>query len=154
MINTVKRGRDYTQTLGLLEKPRLIPKYFATGQHAPVFSTRAKPMAVTETTENTYRILFHNQGQIYEVYARNIYQSDLYGFVEVEDYVFGNRSKMLIDPAEDRLRSEFEGVQRSYIPMHAIVRIDEVEKEGVAKITTDSGEKVTPFPMPLPKDKS
>ena len=86
-------------------------------------------MAVTETTENTYRILFHNQGQIYEVYARNIYQSDLYGFVEVEDYVFGNRSKMLIDPAEDRLRSEFEGVQRSYIPMHAIVRIDEVEKE-------------------------
>ena len=111
-------------------------------------------MAVTETTENTYRILFHNQGQIYEVYARNIYQSDLHGFVEVEDYVFGNRSKMLIDPAEDRLRSEFEGVQRSYIPMHAIVRIDEVEKEGVAKITTDSGEKVTPFPMPLPKDKS
>ena len=47
--------------------------------------------------------------------------------------MFGNRSKMLIDPAEDRLRSEFEGVQRSYIPMHAIVRIDEVEKEGVAK---------------------
>ena len=111
-------------------------------------------MAVTKTTENTYRILFHNQGQIYEVYARNIYQSDLYGFVEVEDYVFGNRSKMLIDPAEDRLRSEFEGVQRSYIPMHAIVRIDEVEKEGVATITTDSGETVTPFPMPLPKDKS
>jgi hypothetical protein len=111
-------------------------------------------MAVTETTENTYRILFHNQGQIYEVYARNIYQSDLYGFVDVEDYVFGNHSKMLIDPAEDRLRSEFEGVQRSYIPMHAIVRIDEVEKEGVAKITTGSGEKVTPFPMPLPKDKS
>ena len=61
--------------------------------------------------------------------------------------------RMLIDPAEDRLRSEFEGVQRSYIPMHAIVRIDEVEKEGVAKITTGSGEKVTPFPMPMPKDK-
>jgi len=37
--------------------------------------------------------------------------------------------------------------------MHAIVRIDEVEKEGVAKITTGSGEKVTPFPMPMPKDK-
>ena len=73
-------------------------------------------MAAKEMTENTYRILFHNQGQIYEVYARSIYQSDLYGFVEVEDYVFGNHSQMLIDPAEDRLRSEFEGVQRSYIP--------------------------------------
>ena len=111
-------------------------------------------MAAKEMTESTYRILFHNQGQIYEVYARSIYQSDLYGFVEVEDYVFGNHSKMLIDPAEDRLRSEFEGVQRSYIPMHAIVRIDEVEKEGTAKITNSSGDKVTPFPLPMPKDKS
>ena len=59
---------------------------------------------------------------------------------------------MLIDPAEDRLRNEFEGVQRSFIPMHSIVRIDEVEKEGVAKITDSKGEKVTPFPMPIPKD--
>lgn len=60
---------------------------------------------------------------------------------------------MLIDPAEDKLRSEFEGVQRSFIPMHSIVRIDEVEKEGVAKITSNGGEKVTPFPLPMPKDK-
>ena len=49
--------------------------------------------------EHTYRVLFHNQGQIFEVYAKNIYQSDLYGFVEVEDYVFGNHSQLLIDPA-------------------------------------------------------
>jgi hypothetical protein len=70
-----------------------------------------------------------------------------------EDYVFGNHSQMLIDPAEDKLRSEFEGVQRSFIPMHSIVRIDEVEKEGVAKITSNGGEKVTPFPLPMPKDK-
>ena len=103
--------------------------------------------------EHTYTVLFHNQGQIFEVYAKNIYQSDLYGFVEVEDYVFGNHSQMLIDPAEDKLRSEFEGVQRSFIPMHSIVRIDEVEKEGVAKITSNGGEKVTPFPLPMPKDK-
>ena len=102
--------------------------------------------------QSIYRVLFHNQGQIYEVYAHNIYQSELYGFVEVEDYTFGNRSGMVIDPSEDRLRAEFDGVQRSFIPMHAIVRIDEVEKEGVAKITDGSGDKVTPFPMPMPRD--
>lgn len=102
--------------------------------------------------QSIYRVLFHNQGQIYEVYAHNIYQSELYGFVEVEDYTFGNRSGMVIDPSEDRLRTEFDGVQRSFIPMHAIVRIDEVEKEGVAKITDGSGDKVTPFPMPMPRD--
>jgi hypothetical protein len=37
--------------------------------------------------------------------------------------------------------------------MHCIVRIDEVEKEGVAKISDSKGEKVTPFPIPMPKDK-
>jgi hypothetical protein len=103
---------------------------------------------------HVYRILFHNQGQIYEVYAQGIYQSELYGFVEIEDYIFGNRSKMLIDPSEDRLRNEFDGVSRSFIPMHAVVRIDEVEKEGVAKISDSKGQKVTPFPMPIPRDTS
>ncbi len=111
-------------------------------------------MTESHVTQHIYRVLFHNQGQIYELYAHAIYQSELYGFVEVEDYTFGNRSGMVIDPSEDKLRTEFEGVQRSFIPMHAIVRIDEVEKEGVAKITDSHGEKVTPFPMPLPKDSS
>ena len=92
-------------------------------------------MANKDQPKSIYKVLFHSQGQVYEVYAHNIYQSDLYGFVEIEDYTFGNRSQMLIDPSEDRLRNEFEGVQRSFIPMHAIVRIDEVEKEGVAKIS-------------------
>jgi hypothetical protein len=86
------------------------------------------------------------------MYCHAIYQSDLYGFVEVEDYVFGKRTQMVIDPAEDKLRTEFEGVQRSFIPMHAIIRIDEVEKEGVAKITDARGENVTPFPIPIPRN--
>ena len=110
-------------------------------------------MANKDQPKSIYKVLFHSQGQVYEVYAHNIYQSDLYGFVEIEDYTFGNRSQMLIDPSEDRLRNEFEGVQRSFIPMHAIVRIDEVEEEGVAKISDSKGEKVTPFPIPVPKDK-
>ena len=110
-------------------------------------------MANKDQPKSVYRVLFHSQGQVYEVYAHNIYQSDLYGFVEIEDYTFGNRSQVLIDPSEDRLRNEFEGVQRSFVPMHAIVRIDEVEKEGVAKISDSKGEKVTPFPLPMPKDK-
>ena len=110
-------------------------------------------MANKDQPKSIYKVLFHSQGQVYEVYAHNIYQSELYGFVEIEDYTFGNRSQMLIDPSEDRLRNEFEGVQRSFIPMHAIVRIDEVEKEGVAKISDSKGEKVTPFPIPVPKDK-
>ena len=108
---------------------------------------------MSESADDTiFKVLFHSQGQVFEVYARNIYQSEMYGFVEVEDYIFGNKTQVVIDPGEDKLRTEFEGVQRSYIPMHSIIRIDEVEKEGVAKITDSRGENVAPFPMIMPKD--
>ena len=110
-------------------------------------------MASKDDNQQIYRVFFQNQGQIYEVYARNIYQSELYGFVEIEDYTFGSKSQVVIDPSEEKLRNEFEGVQRSFIPMHAIVRIDEVEKEGVAKITSSDGSTITPFPMPVPTDR-
>ncbi len=55
---------------------------------------------------------------------------------------------MLVDPAEEKLKSEFEGVNRSYIPMHSIVRIDEVAKEGVGKISEPKGTNVSHFPTP------
>ncbi|MEZ5551898.1 MAG: DUF1820 family protein [Pseudomonadales bacterium] len=107
---------------------------------------------MSDSQQNIYRVLFHNQGQIYEVYARNIYQSDLYGFIEVEEYIFGKKAQLVIDPGEEKLRNEFDGVQRSFIPMHAVVRIDEVEKEGIAKVTDSRGTNITPFPVPMPRD--
>nr|HIA88914.1 DUF1820 family protein [Gammaproteobacteria bacterium] len=35
------------------------------------------------TDKSIYRIVFHNQGNIYELYAREISQSAMYAFVEV-----------------------------------------------------------------------
>lgn len=84
--------------------------------------------------QQIYKVIFYNQNQIYEVYARNIYQSELFGFIELEEMLFGERSSMLVDPSEERLKNEFHGVQRSYIPVQSIVRIDEVDQQGVAKI--------------------
>jgi len=97
-----------------------------------------------------YRIIFVNQDKVYELYAKSIYQSDMYGFIEVEEIVFGERSQLIVDPGEERLKAEFAGVGRSYIPMHSIIRIDEVEKEGVGKISDASLEgKVANFPVPV-----
>lgn len=98
--------------------------------------------------KSIFKVVFQNQGQVYEVFASEIYQSDLYGFIEVEDYRFDTRSGIVVDPGEEKLRQEFAGVQRSYIPMHCILRIDEVESAGSARIKDTSGQKVTPFPMP------
>ncbi|GAB1258923.1 DUF1820 family protein [Aurantivibrio plasticivorans] len=96
-----------------------------------------------------YKVIFYNQGQVFEVYARSIYQSEMYGFIEIEEYVFGERSKMIVDPGEEKLKNEFANVSRSYVPMHSIVRIDEVEKEGVVKVTDiQPGDKVAQFPFP------
>lgn len=91
-----------------------------------------------------FKITFLNKGKIYELYAKGVYQSDLYGFIEVEDYVFGETSNVVVDPGEEKLKQEFAGVRRSYIPLQAIMRIDEMEKEGVSKVS--SGDNVTPFP--------
>jgi hypothetical protein len=102
--------------------------------------------------KNIYKIQFHNQGKLYELYAREVTQSHMYAFVEVADIIFGEKSKLVVDPSEERLKQEFSSVSRTYIPLHSVVRIDEVEKEGVNKIIENSGTSdggnVSPFPMP------
>lgn len=81
-----------------------------------------------------FKVVFVNQNQIYELYARHVFQGEMYGFVVVEDFVFGESSSIVVDPGEEKLKSEFENVKRSFIPMHEIIRIDQVEKRGAAKI--------------------
>ena len=96
-----------------------------------------------------YKVIFQNHNQVFEVFARQIYQSDMWGFIEVEEFVFGERSQILVDPSEEKLKNEFNGVKRSYIPLQAIIRIDEVDKEGSGKISEagSSEGNVSSFPF-------
>ncbi|NIW24309.1 MAG: DUF1820 family protein [Gammaproteobacteria bacterium] len=96
-----------------------------------------------------YKIVFMNQGKIFEIYARHVSHGGLFGFVEVEKLIFGARSTVVVDPSEERIQSEFSGVTRTYLPLHSIIRIDEVEKQGVGKVSDVEGGNVTPFPMPV-----
>ncbi len=93
-----------------------------------------------------FRVIFQNQGEVFEIYARQIFQSELWGFIEVEEFVFGERSQVVVDPGEEKLKAAFEGVKRSYIPLNTIIRIDEVEKEGASKVFKTKGDNVKPFP--------
>ncbi len=99
-------------------------------------------------SKKLYRVAFVNQGKVYEVFARKVYASDLYGFVTVDRLQFGERGGLVVDPSEERLRDEFDGVERFHVPMHAVIRVDEVERAGAAKIH-ELGDKVTPFPGTL-----
>ncbi len=95
---------------------------------------------------NVYKIKFIQLGEIYEVFARHIYQSEMYGFIEVEKYIFNRDKQLVVDPTSEKLKNEFLNVERSYIPLNSIVRIDEVDELGEAKITENKGQ-VSPFPL-------
>ncbi len=112
-------------------------------------------MAPANEPTPIYKVIFVNQNQVYEIFCRQIYQSDMYGFVELEEIVFGERTQMIVDPGEEKLKSEFAGVARSFIPMHAVIRIDEVEKEGVGKVSEVKGDgKIAHFPPVVPRPQS
>jgi hypothetical protein len=102
-------------------------------------------------TSHIFRIMFVNQGKVYEIYARRVSHGELFGFIEVEELVFGERATVVVDPAEERIKGEFDGVKRTYLPLHSILRIDEVKKQGVSKITAleGGGANVSQFPLPM-----
>jgi len=98
-----------------------------------------------------FRVVFLNQGRVYQLHADSVRQGDLHGFIEISGLLFNEHTAMVIDPAEEKLKDEFSGVSRFLLPMHAVIRIDEVEKRGPNKILelqpTDSN--ITPFPSPI-----
>lgn len=96
-----------------------------------------------------FKVVFHNQGKVYEVYAKKVGHGALFGFVEVEELIFGERSSVVVDPSEEKIQTEFTGVKRTYIPLHSVIRIDEVRKGGVSKISPVEGSNVAQFPFPI-----
>ncbi len=100
--------------------------------------------------KSLYKVMFFNQGEVYEVYARSVSQGSMLGFIEIEELSFGDEGKVVVDPSKERLEREFSGVRRSYLPMHAVLRIDEVEEAGSARIVSGAEEgNVRVFPTPI-----
>src|SRR3990167_5560919 len=92
-------------------------------------------MTTTPEEQPIYRVIFVQNETLYEVYAKYLTEESLMGFIEIEELIFQDtKSTVLIDPAEDKLRMEFKDVKRSYIPLHTILLIDEVMKEGAARL--------------------
>lgn len=102
--------------------------------------------------KTVYKVVFQAQGKIVELFARHVAQGGLFGFVEVEELIFGARSELVVDPSEEGLRNEYGAAKRLFLPLHAILRIEEVEREGPARISAAAQESsgiVTPFPVPI-----
>ena len=106
-------------------------------------------------SKKLYKIIFTNQGKIYEIYAKNVNSSNILGFIEIENLVFGERTSIVVDASEEKIKMEFSGVTKTNIPMHSVLRIDEVNKQGISKISKVDGDNDTHLPgtVYLPKDK-
>ena len=55
--------------------------------------------------EKVYKILFIQLGEVYEIFAKNIYQSDMYAFLEVEEFIFGSDDQLVVDPSSEKLKN-------------------------------------------------
>src|SRR5215813_11634318 len=60
-----------------------------------------------------FKVVFVNQGKVYEIYARKVSHGSLFGFIEVEELVFGERSAVVVDPSGEKVKAECEGVKRT-----------------------------------------
>lgn len=95
-----------------------------------------------------YRISFLKHGKVYEMFCKDVNNSNLWGFVELSGLVFGEKGSVVVDPTEEKMRDEFEGVETLFLPMHSVLSIEKVKQRGQAVIRDrKSGEKVTPFPL-------
>lgn len=99
--------------------------------------------------KSLFKVIFLNQGKVYELYARGVVSSGLWGFIEVSDLVFDPADGVVVDPTEERMRDEFGDARVLHLPIQSVLRVEEVEKRGQCLIRDrESGEKVTPFPLP------
>lgn len=95
-----------------------------------------------------YRVQFICHNERYEVYVREVSQGQLFGFIEIANFVWDNHTALIVDPSHEKLKSEFADVSRTMIPMHHVLRVDQVRKQGAARIT-ELGNNVSPFPGPI-----
>ncbi|MFT6270468.1 MAG: hypothetical protein ACJAVV_003307 [Alphaproteobacteria bacterium] len=92
-----------------------------------------------------YRVEFNSGGERYELYVKELMSSSIFGFIEIAGFVWDTHTELVLDPSHERLKDEFASVDRTFIPMHNVLRIDQVKEQGSAKIR--------PFSDKLGKDK-
>lgn len=93
-----------------------------------------------------YRVTIQGPETVYEVYARNVCEAELFGFIALEELVFGETASLVIDPSQESVKSEFSGVKCTFIPMHNILRIDEIAENTDKYNNLNLGNNVSQFP--------
>jgi hypothetical protein len=118
-------------------------------------SRKARRFGDGMADKKLYKIVFLNNGKVYELFSEGVASSGLWGFVEVSDLVFESSDGLVVDPTEEKMRQEFEHANVLHLPIQSVLRVEEVKKRGQCLIRDrESGAKVTPFPVTPPNRSS
>jgi len=77
-----------------------------------------------------FKVVFIDEDKtIQTIHSLKLNPSSFLGLVEISDIVFIGRSEIIISPDDGKMKAKFKNVERSYIPLNSIVRIDELSLE-------------------------
>ncbi len=83
-------------------------------------------------SDTIYRVYYAKKGEpLCEIHARSVGPSDMLGFIEVSSFVTPRSTSKIIRPGVDRVEQEFAGVEKTYIPISDIRRVDALPAENV-----------------------
>ena len=89
------------------------------------------------SNKSIFRITFLDEENKYiTIHAKEMCASSMLGFIEAEKFVFPELSDIIITPEDDKARNLFKDVQRTYIPIGQIIRIDEITTDKTAPVIT------------------
>ena len=97
-----------------------------------------------------YKVIFYNQNNVFEIYAKNINPNKMLGFIELSDLIFANSSNLILNSVEEKMKAEFANVKKTYIPLNSIIRIDNVIK--AEKIKIYKSDSIIKFPLSSKND--
>ncbi len=64
--------------------------------------------------------------EVKTIHSNKLNPSSFLGLIEISEIVFMETSDILITPDDDKIRKEFKDVERTFLPINSIIRIDEI----------------------------
>ncbi|MBN2705186.1 MAG: DUF1820 family protein [Deltaproteobacteria bacterium] len=74
--------------------------------------------------KTVYRVYFQTEERSYSLLARNVRESEFFGFIEISEIIFDDTDRIIISPEDEALRKEFAKIEKISIPHQYMRRID------------------------------
>jgi hypothetical protein len=97
-----------------------------------------------EVKDIVYRTIFTHLDQVYTIYSQGVSEETLVGFIELDSILLVTQDIILSSEnqtAHEPFMKQIESIKRTYVPMHAVVRIDEMTRKHFDYEVLDGDEK-------------